>query len=296
VILTTYNSAPSLQRTLDSIREQRGSGDEFALEVIAVDDCSTDDTRRILARNAIPTLTTSANTGGPNRGRNIGLDHVTGEYICFIDHDDTWRPDKIRHQLEAARLHPVVSSAYTVVDARTGRTSIHGVDTGEIKVFSPQETFLKWLAKDRTGQNVYFSTLMISSRLKHIRFEEAFGMVDFDWVLRLLENQSSVEVSRFLMTRYVDGTNLSLNAEYRRRDYDYSLMCLEGYEARYPREATLGVKRLNGSRARFLYLTGEMAAARSYFKKSPWDVKTLLYYFTSFYGGAYVRKHFRVFG
>jgi hypothetical protein len=73
-------------------------------------------------------------------------------------------------------------------------------------------------------------------------------------------------------------------------------MCLETYEGQYPKEVAEAVKHLNGTRARFFYLTGEMAAARRYFRKSLWNVTTLLYYSTSFYGGGFVRKHFRVFG
>jgi len=137
---------------------------------------------------------------------------------------------------------------------------------------------------------------MIHSSLKHIRFEEIFGMVDYDWKLRLFEHRRSAEISTSLMSRYVDGNNLSLDREYRKRDYYYSLMSLEDYEIRYPRETTLGRKRIEGSRARYHYLTGDMPSARRYFKKSHWDVKTMLYYCTTFYGNEVVKKYFRVFG
>ena len=67
VILTTYNSEGSLQATLDSVSNQTGQGTDFDIELIVVDDCSTDSTTSILHQNAIEYRSTSYNTGGPNR-------------------------------------------------------------------------------------------------------------------------------------------------------------------------------------------------------------------------------------
>jgi glycosyltransferase involved in cell wall biosynthesis len=68
VILTCYNSEKTLQRLLDSIFSQKSLGEEFNIEIIAVDDCSVDSTREILNRNNIEYLSTGSNSGGPNRG------------------------------------------------------------------------------------------------------------------------------------------------------------------------------------------------------------------------------------
>ena len=99
VILTTYNSANFIQRTLNSILSQQGKGSVFELELLVIDDASTDNTPHILARNNIVYISNSENSGGPNKGRNIGLKIATGDYICFCDHDDAWEPSKIIRQL-----------------------------------------------------------------------------------------------------------------------------------------------------------------------------------------------------
>ena len=121
-------------------------------------------------------------------------------------------------------------------------------------------------------------------------------MVDYDWQLRLFEGQDVAQIATPLVTRFVNGGNLSLNQAYRKNDYLYSLKCLSAYAQRYPEEVAIARKRINGTLARYCYVTGEMAAARRYFKQSIWDLKTVLYYCTTYFGGGIVKKHFRVFG
>ena len=73
VILTTYNSESHIQEVIHSIRNQHGSGELFTMELIVVDDCSTDNTIKILKSEKIPFLSTKIKSGGPNKGRNIAL-------------------------------------------------------------------------------------------------------------------------------------------------------------------------------------------------------------------------------
>jgi len=296
VILPTYNSAARLQSTLDSILGQTGNGKDFILELIVVDDCSTDNTAEILRQNHIDFLTTVQNSGGPNKGRNIGLDHATGDFICFIDHDDIWAKDKIHCQLKVAQIGPIISTGYRIVDKHRNQTFIYGEDKNEVMISPVNAAFLEKLTRHKKAQQPYPSNLMINRSLKHIRFEEHFGMVDYDWQLRLFENRSLVEITKPLVTRHVHGYNLSLNQEYRKNDYSYSLRCLESFAGRYPKEVAVARKRINGTIARYYYMIGEMHSARKYFIRSIWDIKTMLYYFTSYYGDTLVKKHFKVFG
>lgn len=296
VIVTTFNSEKSVAHALNSVFAQAGAGKEFTLEVIAVDDCSSDSTLEILKKFNVTIYSTGSNSGGPNKGRNIGLRKATGECICFLDHDDCWAADKIRLQLKAAELAPIVTCGYDTIDhSRNNKVSVSR--RTEFKIFKENETFLRKLAREKhRQQTTYLSTMMIHQKLKHVLFEEHFGMVDYDWLLRIFENQCSAEVPCNLVTRFVDGRNLSLNKEYRKKDYYYSLMCLESFEKKYPVEVMTAHKRINGSRARYYYLTGDMQEARRYLRKAMPGVKELLYYITSFYGSEWVKKKFTVFG
>ena len=116
VILTTYNPGETIARTVNAILNQQGKGKDFELELIIVDDCSTDGTPAMLEQMGVPFVQTAQNTGGPNAGRNIGLKMAKGDYICIADHDDEWEPDKIQATLPFMKKVPIVTSGYRLLD------------------------------------------------------------------------------------------------------------------------------------------------------------------------------------
>lgn len=296
VIIPTYNSAPTIRRTLDSIFAQEGRGEDFDLEVLVIDDCSKDNTLEILKEYDLKIFENETNKGGPNYGRNTGLKHATGDYICFIDHDDEWTPDKTRTQLAVADQAPVISSAYTVINTVENQTEVRGSQAGGHLLFEKNETFLKILSREKKGrQTFYFSNMMIHKSLKHILFEERFGQVDYDWLLRIFENNTSVEVQKSLMIRYVEGANLSLNETYRRNDFYYSLLNQDIYFDQYPKHVKIGTKRLYGTRGRYYYYVGNMKKARRSFRRAGWHWKMLMYRLTSYWGHKWVNKKFNTF-
>jgi len=99
VIIPTYNRAATLGRAIDSALEQTIDD----LEVVVVDDGSTDDTESVLAAYEDPRVRTiiHATNQGANVARNTGLEHVRGEYVAFLDSDDVWHPAKLERQLAA---------------------------------------------------------------------------------------------------------------------------------------------------------------------------------------------------
>lgn len=296
VILTTYNSSSFLHNTLQSILNQDGIGKLFELELIIIDDCSTDNTTEILRSLNLPFISTDTNSGGPNKGRNIGLKTASGDYICFIDHDDIWAKEKIAMQLKATGSATIVTSGFSVHYVHSDKICYIGENTGQIKLFKKNSTFKKILRGDKTGQTFYFSTLLIHSSLKTVFFEEEYGMLDYDHALRLFENQVTAEVCACLMKRFVYGSNLSLNENYRKINYDYSMKTISDYKIKYPYLVKKGIKRINGSMARYYYLVGKMKKARFYFRKSSFNLITILYYITSFGFSKIVKKYFRIFG
>ena len=298
VIMTTYNGSATIGAALDSILNQEGRGAHFELEVFVVDDHSTDNTLEVLASyKDIQVLQTKANTGGPNTGRNIGLKACTGDWICIADHDDLWESfklEKLRPHLDAA---PILTSGYTLIDQQKGTETVRIRFPEEpIKHFPANATFASKLSKSKQGQNTYLGAIVYQSSLKHILFEEEHGMVDFDWVVRLFEGQHSAEIAESLYIRIVEGSNLSLNPRYREIDFNYSMSFAAQYKERYPALYKLAVRRLHGSRARYFYLIGDMKQARQFLRKAPLDLKTVLYFVTSYVGANWVKKNFNIFG
>jgi glycosyltransferase involved in cell wall biosynthesis len=299
VIITTYNSEQTIERLLNSIYAQKGINTLFNIEVIVVDDCSKDNTAQLLKEKFPQVLffVNEVNSGGPNKGRNKGLSIASGEYICIADHDDEWIEDKIVRQLECISLAPIVSSGYNLYSNERGKEiRVNKQSYENILFFEQNVTFLKILSKNKNRQSIYIGSLMFHKSLKTILFEEIYGQLDFDWVLRLFENNASVEVNAPLYNRYFAGDNLSINENYRRNDYQYGLTVLNEYGKKYPQESRLGIKRLNGTYARYFYKIENMKRARYYFFRSEFSLKTILYILTSFVGHKWVKKRFNIFG
>ncbi len=297
VIVTTFNAEKSIENTIRSIRNQNGLNEQFTIELIVVDDCSTDRTREVLKSQDITLLSTETNSGGPNRGRNIGLKHASGDYTCLVDHDDEWHRNKLVSLLPYLEKAPIVTSGYTLIDRSNNRT-IERVKRDEkgYVFFERNRTFLDKLSRSLKGQNTYLGTIIFRKELNSILFEEHFGQVDSDWLLRLFHQQESIEVCLSLYTRHVSGDNLSLRESYRTKDFYYSLMAVEQFWNDHPKETLTGMQRINGTRARYYYVMGDMRKARFYFRRSKPELKTLLYYCTTYVGSSWVKRKFNVFG
>ena len=298
VILTTFNSESQIKDVIDSIKHQNGNGTLFNIELIVVDDCSTDSTTAILKRMNVNFISTKQNTGGPNKGRNIALSKSKGDFICIADHDDVWFLNKISELISVSDLAPIITSGYTLEDTNSGRKMERVNNSGGVPFikYKKNETFLTKLTKSRSGQQTYLGSIMFSSSLKDIKFEEDLGMIDFDWVLKMFYNNNSVEICKSLYIRRVERNNLSLNERYRINDYNYSLQISLSYMNKFPKEVALSEKRINGSMGRYYYLIGDMKNSRRYLLKSVINIKTVLYLITTFVGAKIVKRYFNIFG
>ncbi len=98
VVVPTFNRAHLIGRTIGSVLAQSYP----ALEVIVVDDGSTDDTRETIARDYGDDARVRyvyKQNGGPASARNTGFAQSRGEYVALLDSDDTWYPWKLELQI-----------------------------------------------------------------------------------------------------------------------------------------------------------------------------------------------------
>lgn len=100
VILPTYNRGSQVKRAALSVLAQT----ERNLELIVVDDGSTDDTLSALVEIRDPRLrVVRQEHGGACRARNKGVSLARGQYVAFQDSDDVWRRDKLAVELQCLR-------------------------------------------------------------------------------------------------------------------------------------------------------------------------------------------------
>jgi glycosyltransferase involved in cell wall biosynthesis len=116
VVVPTFNRAYCLGRALDSILGQTHQD----LEVILIDDGSTDDTRGFI-KNSYGRDGRIKYVYQENRGvtatRNQGLRLTQGEYVAFLDSDDTWEPWKLQLQLACLQRCPEIGMVWTDMEA-----------------------------------------------------------------------------------------------------------------------------------------------------------------------------------
>jgi glycosyltransferase involved in cell wall biosynthesis len=142
IIIPCCNSERFLERTLNSVLKQ----DYPPLEVIAVDDGSTDGTRDILKR--YPAVRVLSHPRGGNRGvaasMNLGVTEAQGELIAFMDHDDLWAPQKLRKQNALLEQYPDIGFVYTkvkVIDEND--VELFAVEQDEEGFVGPEELLLR---------------------------------------------------------------------------------------------------------------------------------------------------------
>ncbi len=110
IIIPTYNGEKYLPDALRSLVEQEPFGE--TMEVLAIDNGSTDGTLRILeeAKGALPLqILDGGHTGNWVLSTNTAMKKAKGEWIAFLHHDDRYRPPRLRRMFEEIRRHPKAS-------------------------------------------------------------------------------------------------------------------------------------------------------------------------------------------
>lgn len=109
VIIPTFNCADFLVEAIRSVVAQTYQN----IEIIVVDDGSTDHTESALQQFGDRVRFFRQERGGPSAARNLGILQAQGELIAFLDADDLWRPTKLARQVEYMRDHPEAVLVYT---------------------------------------------------------------------------------------------------------------------------------------------------------------------------------------
>lgn len=100
IITPLYNAEKYILKTIKSVQSQTYTNYEH----IIVDDCSTDNSYKLVEEEALKDdrikLYQVDENGGPAVARNKGKEHANGQFIAFIDSDDLWMEDKLEKQLK----------------------------------------------------------------------------------------------------------------------------------------------------------------------------------------------------
>jgi glycosyltransferase involved in cell wall biosynthesis len=110
-VVPVFNGERYLREALDSILAQSYP----SIDVVVVDDGSTDGTAGVLADYRARIRTLSQANAGPATARNRGLAAAAGDLIAFLDADDLWHPDKLARQVRRFEARPELDACVTLV-------------------------------------------------------------------------------------------------------------------------------------------------------------------------------------
>jgi len=110
IIMPNYNSASFIKESIVSILSQSYEN----WELILVDDCSSDDSLKVIealiADDKRIKLIKLTENSGPAIARNRAIKEAKGRYVAFLDSDDLWTPDKLLKQISFMQEHDVALS------------------------------------------------------------------------------------------------------------------------------------------------------------------------------------------
>ena len=102
VIITTYNRLGWLKEALKSVKDQSYP----YIEIIVVDSSETKNTKEYILKNK-NIIYAHSDINHPNVLRNLGIQYSTGNWIAFLDDDDTWNKEKIAKQVECFKKNKI---------------------------------------------------------------------------------------------------------------------------------------------------------------------------------------------
>lgn len=181
VIIPAYNMADLTVRTVESVLKQTYEN----IEVIVIDDGSTDNTRERLASYTDRIKYIYKENGGACSARNMGIRLATGDYIGLLDCDDMYLPHKIEKSVNYLEKHP---------DFGFVHTPVYFIDENDtiLRLYAlPESRSTGWIVKKLLSRNFICNSTSVIRRScfeKTGLFDEAlFTHADWDISLRLAE-------------------------------------------------------------------------------------------------------------
>ena len=236
VIINVYNCKTYLQKSLDSVREQSYRN----LEVILVDDCSTDGSGEFCDAYCkqdvrFRVIHHEKNTGvsGP---RNTGLKNAKGDYIYFMDADDYIHVEAIEALVEAIKETGLELSAFDYVRTCSLEEDTHRPrERKPIEIVSTEQMVFEMLSLVRLRWCVVWNKLYKKSLIDGLFLNDAYSIQDQDFNIRVYQR---IEQAAFIpesLYWYVSNPNslqrnpsynakrFYLNTKYRFRMLDHIL-------------------------------------------------------------------------
>jgi len=280
VIIPTYNRADLLARCLKSLTEQTYKD----FEVIVCDDGSTDNSKEItdkyLDKLNIQYLW-DVNWGGPARPRNRGISAAKGDWICFLDSDDWWTPDKLENCLPYLDKNDIIFHPLQIFSEN------NGLQKKIMKGRQPKSpVFIDMLENENCVNNssVVIRRSIIDKVGPLCENKEFVSIEDYEYWIRIsLVTELFFYIPKILGYYWVGSTSITMNNfQLNRINYIYDKFLVYVKDEKVKREI---ISRQAYRNARMHAKFGYNIEAHEYFKKAVYTkhlytkLKAVLFYF-----------------
>ena len=282
VVIPTYNTpAAFLREAIDSALGQSYR----PLEVVVVDDGSTDDMEWVPEAYGGRLTYLRKSNGGPASARNAGIRRAAGDYLAFLDADDCWEPEKVALQMPLFERAPDVGLVY----ARIAKVNEQGASLPS----SPTGPLYAGRIFHQLFMNNFIPACTVMVRRRCMDdvglFDETPALIsveDYDLWLRLAERYDAAYVDRPLARYRVRSGSVSRDrAQFFLGERLVVEKAIRAYGGRHPllvRRSRTRLGRLCFDYGYDLLAKQRYAEARTQLGRSlryaPWDVRTGLYF------------------
>lgn len=256
VVIPAFNREYIIKDCIESVLKQTHQN----IEVIVVDDCSSDhtvDVVRSIEDPRVRCIQLSKNSGACY-ARNIGAEQANGQYIAFQDSDDMWLPTKLEEQIEYLK-----QGNYDVVFCGMDRITLN-----QKRFYYPQagfdenkNAFEQMLFANRISTQCM---LVRSHVLKAVQFDPTIRKYqDWDYAIRVAKDFKIGYLAKALVTSEIQANSISTVVS----KYDALNVIYNKYEseiAKYPY-----------IQAKFFYRLAEESWSRA--EKNPKEIRRLYY-------------------
>ena len=231
--MPAYNARPFIEEAIRSVLNQ----DYPAIELIVVDDGSQDGTREVAEGFGGKVRVLRQTNAGPAAARNRGIEAARGEYIAFLDADDTWLPGKVSVQAQYLQDHPdaavVFGGFFRWYPQADGSFS---APPAPVNLDSPVKLVPEhsgWIYKDiLLDSMICIITAMIRRCVFNTvgRFDESLRTgEDYDFWLRVSRQFQAVEFDRTLAYYRMHATSTTKTPRKENNEYQVLLKTLAAY-------------------------------------------------------------------
>lgn len=206
VVIPAYNARSTIRSTIESVLAQTYR----PLEVIVVDDGSSDDTVAIVSAMGDPVRCVAQPNQGAATARNNGIERSRGELIAVLDADDLWKPEKLSAQVALMRADPSIGavqcgSVFTDYDLHP--LSVRPAKAGQVTL----DDVLSF-----RGLPALMSTLLVSRPCLAVAgTQDALveGKDEWEWAMRLARSCHLASIPDALVVHRVFGASMSRNVD-----------------------------------------------------------------------------------